>query len=312
MMYWDKLGSGYKRDNLNLIDPITGRRIKNINAELRVENNLVGLAPLDVTMGYHVLRGTSEEKTEDKGRACLRKGIDVRGILYFQTMINVFNSYWSIKSNTSVFPHIKSEIKTYQCIPLTKTFGFIEMLEPMVNLRNYNWSNITQAPEEIKQKFIASLSAAVTASWALGFRDKIEDFLYINDFQIVISSIEKMHLWTAKPLEGDFLSRLKPQLNLLFPNNNGWNWFQQLCIETFCQLHEKGSYLNNICCTIYSGIYEKKIIEEFFMGGKGISAVAAQQEALVPFSSAFQDSGSLFKGKLLFKKRVTKKKLNLI
>jgi len=167
--------------------------------------------------------------------------------------------------------------------------------------------NITQAPEETKQKFIASLSAAVTVSWVLGFRDKIEDFLYVNDFQIVLSSIEKMHLWTAKALEIDFLAKLKPQLNLLFPNNNGWNYFQQLCIETFSQIHEKGTYLTNICCTIYSGIYEKRIIEEFFTGGKGLATILTQSEALTHYSTVFQDTASLFKGKLL--KRVTKFKI---
>jgi len=55
--------------------------------------------------------------------------------------------------------------------------------------------NITQAPEETKQKFIASLSAAVTVSWVLGFRDKIVDFLYVNDFQIDTSS--RPYYWSG-------------------------------------------------------------------------------------------------------------------
>jgi len=296
MMYWDKLGSGYMRENLNLIDPISGRRIKTIKAELRVENNAAAvLAPLDITMGYHSLRGTTDEKSEDKGRACLRKGIDLRSILYFQGMMNVFNIFWSTKSNNPVFPHISSSIRTYQCIPLTKTFGSIEMLEPMVNIRNYNWANVTQLPEEVKQKFLASIAAAVTVSWIMGFRDKIEDFLFVHDFQIVISSIEKIHLWNAKPLDSDFLVRVKHLLNFLFPNTNGWNIFQQLCSETFCQLHEKGTYLTNICCTIYSGIYEKKIIEEFFTGNKGLMSIVPQQEALAHYMTALQDTGSFQK-----------------
>jgi len=120
MMYWDKLGSGYMRDNLNLIDPISGRRIKTIKAEQRRDNTLLGLAPLEITMSFHGHRA-GDEKTEDKGRIYLRKGIDARGTLYIQTLINVFNCLWAKKTASLV--SVQAELKTYKCIPINKNFG---------------------------------------------------------------------------------------------------------------------------------------------------------------------------------------------
>jgi hypothetical protein len=303
-MYWDKLGSGYMRDNLNLVDPITGRRIKTIKAEQRRDNTLVGLAPLEITMSFHGLRGTAEEKSEDKGRVYLRKGIDVRGTLYFQTLINVFNCFWTKKS-TSLLVNIPAELKTYKCIPITKTFGCVELLEPMVNIKNFNWSNISQAPDDVKQKFLSSLAGAVTVSWIMGFRDKVEEFLYVHDFQIVLASIEKVHLWIPKPFDHDFFVRIKPQLNMLTGNNNGLGVFTQLCVENFKLLHEKGTYITNICCTLYAGIYDKQTVEEFFTGNKGLMTTTPQQDATMSYSAALQDTS--IRGKLF--KKVTKFKI---
>jgi len=171
----------------------------------------------------------------------------------------------------------------------------------MVNIKMFNWANMAQVPDDVKQKFLASLAGAVTVSWVMGFRDKLDEFIFVHDFQIVISSIEKIHLWTAKPFDSDFFLRIKPQLNMLTGNNNGWAIFSQLCSDTFKLLHEKGSHVANICYTLFNGIYEKQIVEEFFTGNKGLMSTTPQQDALMYYSTALQDTVSSIKGKL-FKK----------
>jgi len=170
----------------------------------------------------------------------------------------------------------------------------------MVNLKNFNWANIAQVPEDVKLKFLASLAAAVTVSWILGFRDKVEEFLYVHDFQIVLSGIDKIHLWTAKPFDSDFMIRIKPQLNMLTGNNNGWGTFSQLCFDTFKLLHEKGPCVANICYTLYSALYDRQIIEEFFNGNKGLMTTLSPSDAVANYSAALTDTGSL--KEKLFKK----------
>jgi len=283
------LGAGYKRENLNIVDPITGRRIKTINAQQKKETGPVPLIYLEVTMVYHNIRGANDDKSEDKGKATLRKGIDVRGILYIQTLLNVFNSFWSKKSASSPINALP-EIKTYKCIPISKAFGCTELLEPMVNIRNFVWTNLSQVPDDKKLKLLASLAAATTVSWILGFKDKLEDFLYIHDHQIVLYGLEKLHLWATKPFDAEFFQRLKPQLNFLTGNYNGWNVFHELCADTFKILHDKGSSIINMATTLYTGLFEKQVVEEFFTGNKGLMTSVNAQEALAHYSMALTGS----------------------
>jgi len=284
MMYWDKLGSGYQRDNLNLVDPITGKKIKTIKAQPRKETGQSALTYLDVTMVFHSFRGPNDE---DRGKASLRKGVDVRAILYIQTLFHVLNSFWAKKP--APYPvNTTPEIKTYKCIPITKVFGCVEILEPMLNIKHFVWSSIAQASEDKKLSLLSSLAAAVTVSWVLGFKDKLEEVLYIHNDQIVLYGIEKIHLWQARPFDADFIQRIKPQLTILHPN--GWNVFYELCAETFKILHEKGSVLIDICSTLYTGLYEKPVIEEFFTGNRGLMTTVNALEALAYYSLALTDA----------------------
>jgi len=301
-MYWDKLGAGYSRDNLNLVDPISGRKIKAIQVDQPKEIGTPAAppnpnSPLNLTLAFHTLRGQGEEKAEDKGRISLFKGVDIRGgTLYIQTILNVFNCLWE---NAKITP--KPEIRTYRCIPIAKTFGCIELLEPNTSAKTFDWALLTQAPESVRTKLVASLAGAITTSWVLGFRDKLDDYLFIHKDQVYFSSIDKIHLWNTKQLSSDFINnKIKPYLSGL---TGGWNFFQNLCCETFKSLYEKGAVLQKICSTMYSIVHEKELVEAFIAGNKSLMLNAPIAEAQAQFVAGLNGTGS-FKAK--FMKKVTK------
>jgi len=118
--------------------------------------------------------------------------------------------------------------------------------------------------------------------------------------------IDKINLWNPKPIDSDFIVKIKAQSNLLTGNNNGWNIFQHLCSETFKSLHEKGVVLTNICGTLYSGLHEKEFVEEFVSSNKSLMVNIPINEALNAYQQALNDTGSL-KGKFVktfFKKKI--------
>jgi len=197
------------------------------------------------------------------------------------------------------------EIRTYKCVPITNTFGCIELIEPTLSFKTYNWQCLSMSDDEAKFKFLASLAGAVTVSWILGFRDKIEDFLFIHDHQLTFLGVDKINLWNPTPIDSDFIIKIKAQSNILTGNNNGWNIFQNLCSDAFKSLHEKGVVLANICSTLYSGLHEKDFVEEFVSSNKSLMVNAPIAEAMGHYQIALNDTGSL-KGKFVktfFKKK---------
>jgi len=292
MMYWDKLGAGYSRDNLNLVDPITGRKVKAIKVEQPKDTVQNPNGPLSITLTFHNIRG-QEEKSE-VGRIALWKGVDIRGgTLYIQTLLNVFNCIWD---HSKINP--KPQIRTYRCIPIAKTFGCTEMLEPSTSAKNFDWNSLAQSPDSVRMKLAASMAAAIISAWVLGFRDKLEDHLYVHKDELYFSGVDKVHLWNSKQLDFDFINKLRPYLTLL---NGGWGYFQNLCSETFKALYDKGSIIEKICCTMYSNLHEKDMVDSFISGTKSLMLNVPPAEAQAQFINALNlnETGSL---KSLFKK----------
>jgi len=66
--YWDHLGPGYLKENLNLVDPISGKRIKTVKVVHKYA--AMDAAPILLELSYH--------HVEETTKLVLKKGVDLR------------------------------------------------------------------------------------------------------------------------------------------------------------------------------------------------------------------------------------------
>uniref|UniRef100_A0A6B2KWP6 Uncharacterized protein n=1 Tax=Arcella intermedia TaxID=1963864 RepID=A0A6B2KWP6_9EUKA len=292
LVNWENIKKGYSRDNMNIVDPLTGRKIKSFLVE--VPSKDMG-SSLNVNLMYHNARKRDKDNGE-RGRIGLLKGEDVRiGIINIQTLINIFNTIWK---QAKIVP--RPEMKTYRSVPLTRTFGCYELLEPSLSVKSFDWLSLEQASEKVKLSIAGSLAAAVTTSIVLGFKDKLQDYLFAYKNQFYFSSINKVHIWNAKPIHSDFYTKLKYIISAAF----NWTLFQNICLDIFKSLYEKGSIIQMICRTLYESTYTKEVIDNF-LNTKSLMLAFPLKEAMEQFTATLNETTSL--KKKIFQKVKTKK-----
>jgi len=232
-----------------------------------------------------------------KTNAIFKMGDDLRQDWYIQSIFHIFNNLWQLTDMPQ-----KPFIYTYKCIPISETFGCIQMVKNVQSSLEFNTNIKNMSPSE-KSTFFATLAGSFVASYVIGIRDRHQDNMLVKDGHIFFH-IDFGHLWNQGPLVDAPRIAIPRSLIKQFSRTE-WKDFVSLCSDGFLVLHNNGFLIKSICTTLFSQVISSEIINEFLAGNDSLMLHLPAEQARERFRNYFEKSCSALNFKRKLKKFCT-------